>query len=104
VAGRLLAAERLAELRLIASELVTNSVMHAGLDPADSIGLTLEIGRGRAVLTVRDDGPGFVLTDVEVAPRARPGGRGLAIVAYFSSQILTDQPPGQVTVEIVTGP
>jgi anti-sigma regulatory factor (Ser/Thr protein kinase) len=46
-------------VRLLVSELVTNSVRHAGLPPTATISLAVRIDSGRIRVEVRDPGPGF---------------------------------------------
>lgn len=51
--------DRLYELRLLVTELVTNSVRHAGLGPADSIGFEVAVTSTRTRIEVSDRGHGF---------------------------------------------
>lgn len=71
------------DVRLLVTELVTNSVRHAGLASGDQIDLSLELDETRVRVEVRDSGPGF-----DTAQQARPcdadGGRGLQIVAAIA--------------------
>jgi histidine kinase-like protein len=57
--GDLLPTEKLEDVRLLVSELVTNSVVHAGLSPDEAITVTLTVQGGLARGEVRDRGPGF---------------------------------------------
>ena len=50
---------RLDEVRLLVSELVTNSVRHAGLTRQEWIGLRVEVTRELLRVEVTDNGPGF---------------------------------------------
>jgi anti-sigma regulatory factor (Ser/Thr protein kinase) len=71
-------------LALIVSELVTNSIMHAGLTANDTVDLHVENGGPQVRLTVHDRGPGFILA----APNSDPleiGGQGLVIAAALSN-------------------
>jgi anti-sigma regulatory factor (Ser/Thr protein kinase) len=43
-------------MRLLVTELVANSVRHAG---ADAVALKVAVGRGAVLVEVRDEGPGF---------------------------------------------
>ena len=47
------------DVRLLTSELVTNSVEHAGVGPDDSINMTVSIGDEKVRVEIRDGGPGF---------------------------------------------
>jgi anti-sigma regulatory factor (Ser/Thr protein kinase) len=47
------------DVRLLVSELVTNSVQHASVAAEDSIVLVVAIGEETVRIEVRDDGPGF---------------------------------------------
>jgi anti-sigma regulatory factor (Ser/Thr protein kinase) len=86
-------------LALLVSELVTNSVRHAG-QPADApIGVQVSNGSGSVRLTVHDCGQGFPFPaqEVPVAPLLA-GGRGLAIVAALSETWGVDSNPDGCTV------
>jgi anti-sigma regulatory factor (Ser/Thr protein kinase) len=68
--------EKLEDVRLLVSELVTNSVVHAGLSPDEAITLTVTIRGG----LVRDRGSGFEPPE-EPAPKPDlAGGWGLYIL------------------------
>jgi anti-sigma regulatory factor (Ser/Thr protein kinase) len=56
---REVAREVLDNLRLMVSELVTNSIRHAGLAEGTRIELRVQVGRGRIRVEVSDPGPGF---------------------------------------------
>ena len=82
----LLPHEKLEEVRLVVSELVTNSILHAGLSPDDRISLTVEVSAGSVRGRVCDPGPGF---EVSAEPRPRRdmrGGWGLPIVEMISDR------------------
>lgn len=74
-----LSSEAIDDLEIVATELVTNSLRHSGMQPGDRISLSLELRRGLVRIEVGDQGRGF-------APPARTpglfdvGGRGLVIV------------------------
>jgi len=51
--------ERLDEVRLLVSELVTNSVRHAGMESGQWIGLRCEVNGDVLRVEVTDSGPGF---------------------------------------------
>ena len=70
-------------LALIASELVTNSILHAGLTAEDTLDLHVDNGGPQVRLAVHDGGRGFT----PPGPNADPptfGGRGLVIAAALS--------------------
>jgi anti-sigma regulatory factor (Ser/Thr protein kinase) len=86
-------------LALLVSELVTNSVRHAG-QPADApIGVQVNNGSASVRLAVHDGGHGFPFPaqEVPVAPLVA-GGRGLAIVAALSETWGVDSNPDGCTV------
>jgi serine/threonine-protein kinase RsbW len=65
-------------LALVVSELVTNSVLHAGLAPDSTIDLHVAHDGDRVRVAVHDDGPGFGPED-EASPRPN-GGLGFVVV------------------------
>ena len=82
----LLPPEKLEEVRLIVSELVTNSIVHAGLSPDERISLTVRVSRGSVSGRVCDPGSGF---EAPSEPHPRPdlsGGWGLPIVERVSDR------------------
>src|SRR4029453_4747191 len=71
--------EKLSELRLLVSELLTNSVRH-GVDGRSWIKLDVEVEPEAVRVVVTDNGPGFE-PDPEPTPHLdRPGGWGLCLV------------------------
>lgn len=66
------------------SELVTNSVVHARMGPADAIDVDLVLSDGRLRLTVMDDGADSLPQLLEPDP-TRAGGRGLLLVERLST-------------------
>jgi len=56
---RALSPDVLDDVRLLVSELVTNSVRHADLSPAQWVGLTVAVEEGTVRVEVVDPGPGF---------------------------------------------
>ena len=82
----LLPHEKLEEVRLVVSELVTNSILHAGLSSKDQISLTVEVSDGAVRGSVCDPGPGF---EGSAEPRPRRDMRGwwgLPIVERISDR------------------
>jgi anti-sigma regulatory factor (Ser/Thr protein kinase) len=72
------------DLALIATELVTNSVLHAGLSTDDHVDVSLTNGTGTVRLAVHDPGHGFTSPSPGARDPHGPGGRGLVIVAALS--------------------
>jgi anti-sigma regulatory factor (Ser/Thr protein kinase) len=82
----LLPPEKLEDVRLVVSELVTNSILHAGLSSDEQISLTVSVSASSVRGRVCDPGPGF---DVASKPCPRPdlrGGWGLPIVETISDR------------------
>jgi anti-sigma regulatory factor (Ser/Thr protein kinase) len=75
----------MADVRLLVSELVTNSVRHAGVRPPDSVGLDVAVDSKTIRVEVRDAGTGF-----EPQPRdpnrSTPGGWGLYLVERLADR------------------
>lgn len=65
--------DRMNDFLLLVSELVTNSVRHAGPIPVDSIDLVVHIDDTRARVEVHDPGPAFELAFRQPQPRDRSG-------------------------------
>ena len=82
----LLPPEKLEDVRLVVSELVTNSILHAGLSPEERISLTVTVSDGAVRGSVCDPGPGFGMPS-EPSPRSDlSGGWGLPIVETISDR------------------
>jgi anti-sigma regulatory factor (Ser/Thr protein kinase) len=82
----LLPPEKLEDVRLVVSELVTNSILHAGLSADDQILLTVTVANGAVRGSVCDPGPGFGMPS-EPSPRSDlRGGWGLPIVETISDR------------------
>ena len=84
--ANLLAPEKLEDVRLVVSELVSNSIRHAGLSPNEQISLRVRVSAGSVSGRVCDSGPG-----IEVPSKPRPrtslnGGWGLPIVESISDR------------------
>lgn len=78
--------EKLENVRLVVSELVTNSVRHAGISPDEHILLAVVLSNGSVRGRVCDPGPGFEKTS-EPRPRTDlSGGWGLPIVESISDR------------------
>ena len=65
--------DRRNDFLLLVSELVTNSVRHAGPIPVDSIDLIVHINEKRVRVEVHDRGPGFGFALRRPQPRDRSG-------------------------------
>jgi anti-sigma regulatory factor (Ser/Thr protein kinase) len=61
------------DVRLMTSELVTNSVRHGGLDPDARIGLTVSVSPTTVRVEVTDAGPGFSGDDLGPAGDQQSG-------------------------------
>jgi anti-sigma regulatory factor (Ser/Thr protein kinase) len=78
--------EKLEDVRLVVSELVTNSVRHAGLSSDEQISLAVVISDGAVRGRVCDPGPGFKKPS-EPRPRTDwSGGWGLPILERISDR------------------
>jgi two-component sensor histidine kinase len=83
------ATDRLDDLHLVVSELVTNAVTHSGLRGAESVILKVrELSRSRIRVEVADAGGGF--PEVSTPPTDQHG-RGLAIVARLADRWGTER-------------
>jgi serine/threonine-protein kinase RsbW len=76
---------RLRDVRLLVSELVTNAVRHANLDEGDRIGLVVEVADHALRVEVHDPGGGFVPSAPSPDP-VRPSGWGLYLVAELADR------------------
>ena len=77
---------RIEDLRLLTSEVVTNSVRHAGLAPGDTIGLAVDVSERRVRVEVADDGPSFDPSDLPESSPEGMGGWGLRLVEQLSDR------------------
>ena len=73
------------DLQLLVSELVTNSVRHASLDPEQRIELRVRVGPGTVRVEVEDPGPGFTPTPRRPSDR-RNEGWGLYLVERIADR------------------
>ena len=67
-------------LALLVTELVTNSVRHAGMSAGDSIAVDVSNGSTDVRVSVHDTGPGFASSSVGSSDPLQPGGQGFVIV------------------------
>jgi len=83
VEGLALDGELAASAALLVSEVVTNSVLHAGLDASDHVHVDAWWADGRLRVEVCDEGGG--LRRPSPAP-PREGGRGLDLIGYLAER------------------
>jgi anti-sigma regulatory factor (Ser/Thr protein kinase) len=96
--ARHLDAIRLQDAVLMVSELVSNSVIHAGLPEDGRITVSAAVTPGGVRVSVCDCGRGF-------RPPARPtrsavGGKGLLLVRRLADDVEIDGDRGRVTLEV----
>jgi anti-sigma regulatory factor (Ser/Thr protein kinase) len=77
--------EQLGDVRLLVSELVTNSLRHAELGDEDQISLAVRVDDTRVRVEVSDPGPGFEPADPSEDPETAEGW-GLYLVATLSDR------------------
>ncbi|MEA2133901.1 MAG: hypothetical protein QOC68_1810 [Solirubrobacteraceae bacterium] len=70
---------------LVISELVTNSVRHAGLDASEPLQLSVRVEGNMVRVAVRDPGPGFKPPAAPSDP-AHVGGWGLVLVDQLAEK------------------
>jgi anti-sigma regulatory factor (Ser/Thr protein kinase) len=83
--GDRLPEEQLGDVRLLVSELVTNSLRHAELDDDDRIRLAVNVDDARVRVEVSDPGPGFAPVGPSDDPETAEGW-GLYLVATLSDR------------------
>ena len=89
------------DVRLLVSELVTNSVRHAQIGSEDSIGLRVTIDDSRLRVDVVDQGPGFEPPAHDpTAQDARDSGWGLFFVTQLADRWGVVREEGRVWFEI----
>lgn len=79
--------------RMVVTELVTNSVRHARLSPAQRIALRVWAQRELLRVEVIDDGNGFDPAAARTGLEHHPGGWGLMIVAQLTDRWGVDVSP-----------
>ena len=75
----------LGDVRLLVSELVTNSVRHSNIHARDVVRLDVEVSETALRVEVSDAGEGFEPTPRDL-DRSRPGGWGLYLVDELSDR------------------
>jgi anti-sigma regulatory factor (Ser/Thr protein kinase) len=94
--------QRLGDLRLLVSELVTNAIRHAGMTPEDSIRLAVRVADDNVRVEVADNGRGFTPQSLPSDPR-RPSGWGLYLVEELAQRWGVEPgPPTRVWFELAT--
>jgi anti-sigma regulatory factor (Ser/Thr protein kinase) len=83
----------LADLHIVISELVTNSVRHAGLEPSSAVGIDVVVEPGVVRGSVSDPGVGFDVAAVPEPEAGQIGGWGLRIVRQVSRTWGVVRPP-----------
>jgi len=91
--GDVVTTERLDEIRLLVSELVTNSVRHAGMGSGEWIGLHVEVARDAVRVEVADRGPGFE-TGQPLPTMYQDSGWGLYLVEQIADRWGVNQDAG----------
>ena len=92
------------DVRLLVSELVTNSVRHAEIGPEESIGLNVKLADDRVRVEVIDRGPGFdPPTEDPSAELAPDRGWGLFFVTQLADRWGVERADGCVWFEIARG-
>jgi integral membrane sensor domain MASE1/anti-sigma regulatory factor (Ser/Thr protein kinase) len=92
-----LATRDYSDLRLLVSELVTNSVRHARLQPGELIRLRVELSDRVLRVEVGDPGEGFAASIPEPVP-GEPGGWGLFLTEQLADRWGIDRAAGWTTV------
>jgi len=85
--------DRLDEIRLLVSELVTNSVRHAGMRPEEWIGLHVKVVPDSVRVEVADGGSGFE-TGQPLPSMYQDSGWGLYLVEQIADRWGVDHDPG----------
>lgn len=86
VVGLPLPRDTLDRVRLLVSELVSNSVLHAQLAPDDPVRLEITVRPDRVRVEVRDGGAGFDPSATGRCAQLTAGGKGLVIVDALSDE------------------
>jgi anti-sigma regulatory factor (Ser/Thr protein kinase) len=83
--AKIASASALEDVRLLVSELVTNSIRHGLLGPDEVILLVAEVHDGMLRIEVRDQGRGFMLTP-RTSDSADDSGWGLFLVGRLADR------------------
>jgi serine/threonine-protein kinase RsbW len=88
---------------LVASELVTNAVVHSGCTEAELIGVRIEVGRDRLLIAVRDPGTSGGTARLREDDDAF-GGMGLRVVEQLARRWRSERSNGHhVWAELARG-
>ncbi len=98
-----LAGGRHHDLKLLVSELVTNSVRHADVDGDNTVWLDVAVGPDRIRLDVADSGSGFQAPELPEPGVPRVGGWGLALVNQLCDRWGTSDKGSHVWAELAGG-
>jgi len=74
------------DIMLVASELVTNAVLHSGCRPEDDLAVSAEQRAGRITISVRDPGLSPGGAQATPGPGFQTGGWGLRIVDQLADR------------------
>ena len=77
-------AQRLYDMQLLVSEVVTNAVRHGGARQGEHVDFRIALTRDQVRLEVRDPGPGFHDVTPELPSADRGGGYGLYLVDLYA--------------------
>ena len=80
------APQRLYDLQLLVSEVVTNAVRHGGARQGEHVDLRIALTADHVRLEVRDPGPGFHDVTPQLPETDRGGGYGLYLVDLFAKE------------------
>ena len=84
--GDAVGVQRLYDLQLLVSEVVTNAVRHGGARPGEHVDLRMALTTTQVRLEVRDPGPGFHDVTPQLPDSDRGGGYGLYLVDLFANE------------------
>ncbi len=84
--GDAVTADRMYDLQLLVSEVVTNAVRHGGARQGEHVDLRASLTHDEVRLEVRDPGPGFDALAPELPATDRGGGYGLYLVDLYARE------------------
>jgi anti-sigma regulatory factor (Ser/Thr protein kinase) len=92
------------DVLLVASELVTNAVVHSGCDPDHLLNVHVSKQSQRVLISVHDPGVSRLCAAPRPAGQPGVGGWGLRLVAQLSERWGADRPSGyRVWAEVAVG-